>query len=262
MSMKPMLCHTAPGQPPQVPIGEQWIVEPKHDGIRLMVERADAGMVAYGGRNHSDHSGRYAAVEQQLEWLPAGTVLDGELVKVDGVGHVYIVFDMLTMGAIDVRRDPWLARRAMLEEMSKRFAAPVMLNSYEPASQGQYEEWVELGYEGAVAKNRNSSYQPGRRSWDWQKCKPEYTAEATIVSFEMGRGKSNTHVVSSMAVRMVASGALTSVGINGVMAKTALEDPESLIGKLVEIKHYGIFEDTGVPRHPGFVRLRPDLEAA
>ena len=258
--MKPMLCHTAPGQPPVVPTGEKWIVEPKHDGIRLMVERTDAGMLAYGGRNHANHSGRYQLVEQHLMWLPPGTVLDGELVKVNA-HHIYVVFDVLAVGAMDVRRDPWFARRAMLEGMSERFDGPVMLNQYARASQAQYEEWVEKGYEGAVAKNRDSSYQPGRRSWDWQKCKPEYTAEATIVGFEMGRGKSNGHLVSSMNVQMVASGSMTSVGVGGEVAKQALADPDSLIGKLVEIKHYGIFEDTGVPRHPNFVRLRPDLDA-
>jgi bifunctional non-homologous end joining protein LigD len=260
--MKPMLCHTAPGRPPVVPTGDQWIVEPKHDGIRLMVERRDGTMFVYGGRNHANHTGRYTVVEQHLIWLP-GTILDGELVKLANApgGHLYIVFDVLVVASIDVRHEPWTVRRALLEKLSEQFVGPVLLNKYAPASQGQYEEWVEQGHEGAVAKRIDSRYQSGRRSWDWQKCKPEYTAEATIVSFEMGRGKSNGHVVSSMNVQMAESGAMTSVGVSGDVAKQALADPQSLIGRLVEIKHYGIFADTGIPRHPGFVRLRPDLEA-
>jgi ATP-dependent DNA ligase len=262
-SMKPMLCHTAPlvERQPIVPTGPEWVIEPKHDGIRFMIEMTDNGVRCYGGRNWRDHTGGAPGIERALAWLPPGTMLDGERIGTGGE-YGYVAFDVLMCAGHDLRGLEWSERRKALEMIGRRMSGPVRINVYELASQEQYEAWVEQGLEGAVAKRTDSRYRSGKRSWDWQKCKPSYTAEARIVSFEMGRGKSNGHMVSSMTIRMLESGAMSSVGIGGEMAERALADPGSLIGRIVEIECGSIFEKTGVPRFPGFKRLRPDLEAA
>jgi hypothetical protein len=227
-----------------------------------MVERQDQ-MLVYGGRNHANHTGRYQPVELGLTWLPQGTIVDGELVKLLTGRHLYIVFDVLTWDGEDIRKRPWHERREQLEEAAGKFGGPVLLNKYALASQEQYEEWIEKGYEGAIAKKVSSTYQSGKRSWDWQKCKPEMTAEAKIVSFEMGRGKNNGHLISSMTIRMIdPPHALTSTAVGPEIRELAMRNQEALIGRTVQIDHFGIFGDTGKPRHPNGAKLRPDLDAA
>ncbi len=131
--LKPMLCASA-----DVPVcGPDWIAEPKLDGWRLLAVRDHDCVRIYGGRNGRNYTGRLPYLEGALfDALPAGTVLDGELVG-DSFAHVqtvmksnvahtpthgqgalrFVAFDVLCVDSEDWRGEEWMNRRTLLEDL-------------------------------------------------------------------------------------------------------------------------------------------------
>jgi len=250
-----------------VPEGGDWMIEPKYDGIRLMVHMTEQGIRVYGGRNGSDHTGNQPKIEHVLAQLPVDTVLDGELVHGAGKhldmsngAQMYVVFDVLRLNGTDVRSLPFRERRQLLEEMNNLEyfdGENVQMTPQLPCRQEVYEELVRLGWEGGMAKNMAAPYRSGKRSRDLLKLKPQWTDEAVVIGYEMGKGESNQTKVGALNIRMLETGAETSVGF-GCEVGEVFEH----VGKICEIAHFGLFADTGKPRHPGFVRWRPDRDPA
>jgi bifunctional non-homologous end joining protein LigD len=50
----------------------------------------------------------------------------------------------------------------------------------------------EFGFEGIVAKRKDSQYQPGRRSAAWQKIKAARSAEFVVAGYTQGQGARNS----------------------------------------------------------------------
>lgn len=270
LAPRPMLCHDVKGDLDLVPA--DWPIEQKLDGIRLMVVRTEDGVRTFGGRNGNEHTGGSPLVEQELLKLPPGTILDGEQVNGDGEltyradGELgdgvkrFVAFDVLQCGSQDVRGQQYGARRTLLEAMfwALKFDDQIRLVE-QSTDHAMHDAWLEAGFEGSVAKNPAGLYREGKRSRDMLKCKPQATADAVIVGYEMGKGQSNKHKVGALKISMLASddmltGAETSVGWSGTP-----EEAEALFGRIVEIRHHGISK-TGKPRHPVKPRLRPDLD--
>ncbi|CAB4198130.1 ATP-dependent DNA ligase [uncultured Caudovirales phage] len=266
--IKPMLCHDTKGDFGLIP--PDWVIEPKLDGWRWIVDRTADGVKSFGGRNAADHSGQVPAIAGALDWLPVGTVLDCELAPLEhglgspavssalangGDGLVLIVFDVLRLSGTDVCGLPWYQRREMLDLMATRFDNHlVTAASYTAANLEQHEAWLAAGFEGCVAKKRDSTYRPGKRSRDWLKVKPQSTAEAVVTGWVYGKGASNQEFAGALKLRMLDSGAETTCGFHATPA-----DADLMVDRLIEIRHHGIGE-SGKPRHPIFSRVREDLE--
>jgi ATP-dependent DNA ligase len=167
--------------------------EPKWDGYRLVVVRDATGTRLWSkqGRDLTDRFPDLAAAA--LAQVPAGTVLDGEVVVWGGdrldfgllqrrlvtppsrmaalaAAHPasYVAFDLLASGGTDQRRHPLRARRAALEELAQRWAPPMQL-SPATADPDEARQWAAdlrpLGIEGLVAKGAATRYAGGRREW-------------------------------------------------------------------------------------------------
>ncbi len=167
--------------------------EPKWDGYRLVVVRGATGTRLWSkqGRDLTDRFPDVAAAA--LAQVPAGTVVDGEVVVWGGerldfgllqrrlvtpptrmaalaAAHPasYVAFDLLAAGGTDQRRRPWRARRAALEELAQRWAPPLQLSPV-TADPDEARGWAEdlrpLGVEGLVAKGAATRYAGGRREW-------------------------------------------------------------------------------------------------
>jgi len=61
------------------------------------------------------------------------------------------------------------------------------VNSFEEATK-YHQKFLEDGYEGSIYRNINGIYK-GTRSWDLMKFKDFHDAEATIINYEIGKGK-------------------------------------------------------------------------
>ena len=170
----------------KLPEGPAWSYELKFDGYRAIGVKA-AGQVRLFSRNGKDFTRRFASVARALEALPNDTVVDGEIIAYDTDGrpsfnalqnrrttapalHLY-AFDLLTLSGESLTREPLERRRELLRTK----VMPLMPDSIRysetmVASPAQLIEAVrEQGFEGIVAKRRDSAYKPRQRSAAWQK---------------------------------------------------------------------------------------------
>jgi len=140
-----------------------------------------------------------------LRRLPAGTLVDGELVAFDADGRPdlrrllsrhgltdpwrirkaqhwcpvqYVLFDLLYLGGRCLMREPLVRRRDALAEVSEKLAVPEVVFSPAVIGAGRafYHKVVAAGHEGVMAKLLNSAYRPGKRSIAWKKVKPRSQA--------------------------------------------------------------------------------------
>jgi bifunctional non-homologous end joining protein LigD len=181
----------------EVPAGSEWEYELKFDGYRAIAFKT-RNRVHLASRNGKDFSQRFAELVGPLEALPDETVIDGEIVALDGSGHpsfnllqnyatreyslVFYVFDLLILAGKDLRNEPLELRRKLLHtRLMSRLAEPIRLSETIPASAAELIRAVrEQGLEGVIAKRHGSSYQPGRRSGAWVKMRVNRGQELVI----------------------------------------------------------------------------------
>jgi len=179
----------------RLPEGPEWLYEVKLDGYRAIAVKA-AGKVHLRSRNNKDFNGRYPPIVKALTALPDETVIDGELVALDQEGRpsfnllqnyreapiFYYVFDVLVLAGRNLTREPLEVRRRLLQPKLQpklkaplRYAAPLEgdLHDVLKAVQG-------YGFEGLIAKRRDSRYEPGLRSGAWRKMRINHGQEFVI----------------------------------------------------------------------------------
>ena len=137
-----------------------------------------------------------------LRHLPAGTLVDGELVAFDPEDRPdlprllrrhgltdpwrisqakrwcpvrYVVFDLLYHAGRCLLHEPLAGRRERLAEMVERLQVPEVIFSAGVVGAGTafYAAALAQGHEGLMAKHLASTYRPGRRSTAWRKIKPK-----------------------------------------------------------------------------------------
>jgi DNA ligase D-like protein (predicted ligase)/DNA ligase D-like protein (predicted polymerase)/DNA ligase D-like protein (predicted 3'-phosphoesterase) len=180
----------------------QWAFEAKWDGYRLLVE-ADHGEVRLRSRSGRDLTEEFP----QLRSLATGlsdhhAVLDGEVValNVSGVPSFsemqnraratrieFRAFDLLYLDGRSLLRAKYRDRRKLLETLGSAGGLNVPdLLSGDGAEALEYSR--EQQWEGVIAKKRDSTYQPGRRSASWVKDKYWDTQEVVIGGWRAGEG--------------------------------------------------------------------------
>jgi ATP-dependent DNA ligase len=75
----------------------------------------------------------------------------------------------------------------MLEDAIKKDTAYRMSEVVEEGAPF-FEAVKQMGLEGIMAKQRNSTYQPGKRSDSWLKIKTRQTLECLIIGYTQGKG--------------------------------------------------------------------------
>ena len=182
--------------------GSRWAYELKLDGYRAIAANTGEGIRLWS-RNGNDFTKRYAAIARGLAKLPAHTVIDGEVVAFDEEGRpsfgalqnadpkaplVYFVFDVLVLSARDVRGEPFEKRRGLLERhVLPTLTEPVRYTGELTAPLRDLLASVKAqGFEGLVAKRRDSRYEPGQRSGAWQKMRVNRGQELVIGGYTIG----------------------------------------------------------------------------
>jgi ATP-dependent DNA ligase len=274
---KPMLCESADAMPEDP---AAWVLEPKFDGWRTLVVIESTGVTVIGGRNDNTYSGKVPYIEQALAGaLPAGTVIDGELidpqggwngvqsVMTSGIAHkpsalspalTLVAFDVLQVNESDIRSLAWQNRRQILE--MTEWPANTYLSPTGTADAATHVRMLELGMEGSVIKRRDGVYQSGRRSTMWLKLKAIATEDCEIVGFEDGKN-GRAGEVGAILVKLPSGITTTASGMTDKVRADMLANPDNYLGKLVEIAHNGIMA-SGKPRHPRFKRMRDDRSPA
>jgi bifunctional non-homologous end joining protein LigD len=190
---------------PSIVEGPEWVFEEKYDGIRAVTSR-ERGRVKIWSRTLQDLTSGFPHIVDAVTALTNGDlVLDGELVALDakGVsrfqllqrrGHGgpatrYAVFDLLEHDGRSLVSRPLKERRATLERVIGRRTDPLFI-SRRMVRDGKaaYREAKRLGWEGVIAKDEGSPYEPGIRSRYWRKVKVRKESEFVIGGYTAPKG--------------------------------------------------------------------------
>jgi bifunctional non-homologous end joining protein LigD len=157
-------------------------------------------------RRGNDLTAQFPNIAEAYEQLPPRTLLDGELVAIDANGRISFnllqhhrsqaqalllyVFDVLIYRGINLLDEPLSKRREVLTNIMKplsRNASPIALSESIDASPAELISVVEeFGFEGVIAKRKDSCYEPGKRSGAWLKYKVNKSQEFVIGGYTPG----------------------------------------------------------------------------
>ncbi|OBJ05673.1 ATP-dependent DNA ligase [Mycobacterium sp. 1465703.0] len=179
-----------------------WAFEGKWDGYRLLVE-ADRGALRIRSRRGREVTQEYPELRSlAADLADHHVILDGEAVVLDSSGAPnfhemqnrgkgsrveFWAFDVLYLDGRSLLRASYRDRRRVLEMLGA--GGDLIVPDLLPGDGKQaLEESGRRGWEGVIAKRRDSTYQPGRRSSSWIKDKHWNTQEVVIGGWKAGEG--------------------------------------------------------------------------
>ncbi|WP_405497864.1 ATP-dependent DNA ligase [Streptomyces sp. NBC_00096] len=183
--------------------------EPKFDGHRLLVLRTLEG-VTLQARSGRIVTGAFPDLAAAARRLPAGTVLDGEVVVwhagrtefalvqrraaaataaraavlAQSLPASYAAFDVLELAGLDLRARPYERRRALLVDLLLPLGPPlqpVPMTTDPELAETWYETLPASGIEGLVVKRLDEAYPAGRRAW--RKLRHTNVRDAAVVGY-------------------------------------------------------------------------------
>ncbi len=205
--IKPMLALSSPPFD-----SESHIFELKWDGTRCILF-SESGKVRLQNRRLRDITYRYPEFSS-IKFKVNSIVIDGEIVvlsegkpdffKLQKREHIiendkikilselypatYIVFDILFIKERSLLSTPLIERRKILEDVYVPSDSCIISQSF---LQGEelFKEALKLGFEGIMAKEKNSPYIPGKRTSYWLKIKKFNEIDAVICGYTEGEGR-------------------------------------------------------------------------
>ena len=233
--VEPMLAKLADTLPTEGP----FLYEPKWDGFRAIVFRGGAG-VFIQSRDLKPLDRYFPELHAAfLDALPAGCVLDGEIVIATPRGldfdalqlrlhpaasrvnklaaespAEFVAFDLLAAGGRDVCGAPQGERRAMLERLLDAAKPPLHLTpmTRDPVVASEWLSRFEgAGLDGVIVKPEDGVYEPGKRAMI--KVKHARTADCVVAGFRWHKAGKNELVGSLLLGLYDAEGRLHHVGV-------------------------------------------------
>ena len=203
----------------------QWAFEGKWDGYRLLVD-ADHGKVRLRSRSGREVTKEFPQLASLADDLgDHHVVLDGEVVALDASGVPrftemqnrsratrieFWAFDLLYLDGRSLLRARYRDRRQLLETLAGAgsLIVPDLLpgDGAEALDYSRKHQW-----EGVIAKKRDSTYQPGRRSASWVKDKYWNTQEVVVGGWRAGEG-GRTSGIGSLLMGIPTAGGLHFAG--------------------------------------------------
>lgn len=192
--VSPMECREVRDES-ALPTGAEWQYELKFDGYRCIAIKQNNQVELYSRRGllFKQFLNLYKEIRKQP---PKSFILDGEVVALDADGrsdfnalqhagtrkldvHFY-AFDLLNLNGDDLAGLPLSRRQQMLHESFSQ--SPFF--HFSPPLSGSLKTILahirKFGFEGIIAKNRDSIYVPGTRSGAWVKKKLKQSDEFVV----------------------------------------------------------------------------------
>ncbi|NJW51367.1 DNA ligase D [Salinimicrobium oceani] len=193
--VKPMLATKAP----EIFNKANWIYELKWDGYRALAN-IQKGKVDLYSRNGISFKAKFREIYEQLKNIPHDVILDGEIVVLDESGKPvfqklqnyqkapsgelrYYVFDLLYLNGHNIMHLPLTERKSLLPAVIEDIPQVFYCDHVESMGKTFFEQAVESGMEGVIAKKADSQYAPGIRSDKWLKIKAFESQEALICGY-------------------------------------------------------------------------------
>jgi DNA ligase D-like protein (predicted ligase)/DNA ligase D-like protein (predicted polymerase)/DNA ligase D-like protein (predicted 3'-phosphoesterase) len=302
--IEPMLARAAE----KPPASADYIYEVKWDGIRAMVS-LDEGQISIRGRNGTDLTKQFPELLSNESFRATSALFDGEIVCLEADGKpdfrnviqrmqqkaqsgierarakhpaVCYLFDCLYLDGRPIINEPLTRRREWLGDAIKKGGAYRVSEVVEDGA-AFFEAVKQMGLEGIMAKQRTSTYLPGRRAESWLKIKARKTAESIIIGYTHGKGDraqsfGALHLAQGTASELKyvgkVGGGFDERSMQAVWAvlkdltvikrpikQRPLDDSQStwVEPKLVCEVQFASVTNDGLLREPVFLRLRPDL---
>ena len=204
--LEPMLARAAD----DIPVGPDWLYEPKWDGFRVIVFR-DGDDVVLGSRRGQPLQRFFPEILEPLRAaLPAQAVADGEIIIATSRGLDFdalqmrlhpaasrvarlaaetpatvILFDLLGSGGEDLRGEPLVTRRQrLLGAVTGNARVAVTPQTADPAEAREwFTQYEGAGLDGLIAKPEDSTYRSGERGWT--KIKHLRTVDCVVGGYRM-----------------------------------------------------------------------------
>ncbi|HET6959134.1 MAG TPA: ATP-dependent DNA ligase [Vicinamibacterales bacterium] len=233
--VEPMLAKLAE----ELPAGGPFLYEPKWDGFRAIVFRGHAD-VFIQSRDLRPLDRYFPELHRAfLDALPAGCVIDGEIVIATPRGldfdalqlrlhpaasrvaklskecpAEFVAFDLLAVDGCDVRAEAQRDRRARLERLLTNIGSPIHLTPM-TRDAGVAAEWLArfegAGLDGVIVKPEEGIYEPGKRAMI--KVKHARTADCAVAGFRWHKAGKNELVGSLLLGLFDREGRLHHVGV-------------------------------------------------
>jgi ATP-dependent DNA ligase len=259
--IEPMLAKLAEA----VPDGE-FLYEPKWDGFRAIVFRG-ASDVFIQSRELKPLDRYFPELhEALLTQLPAGCVIDGEIVITTPHGldfdalqmrlhpaasrvaklaaatpASFVAFDLLAVGGRTAMAKPQQERRALLERLSADVGPPLYLTpmTRDRATAARWLARFEgAGLDGVIAKPVGGSYQPGKRAMI--KVKHVRAAECAVAGFRWH--KTGTDAVGSLLLGLYDDG--------GVLQHVGVTSSFTMVMRKQLVKELAPLRKNALVKHP------------
>jgi ATP-dependent DNA ligase len=143
---------------------------------------------------------------------------------------------------------------AKLKKSPLKLVETIICNNEEELM-AAYDKFTAEGYEGAMARNLNATYEY-KRSSHLQKIKEFEDAEFEIIGVEEGRGKLQGHAGAFVCV--TEDGTQFKAKMSGDIKhlKNYWEKQDLFIGQMLTVKFQGLTGKNSVPRFPVGLRIR------
>jgi ATP-dependent DNA ligase len=236
----------------ELPVGDEWIFEPKWDGFRTLIFR-DGNEILIQSRDGKPLNRYFPELVEALQsQLPARCVLDGEIVVAKDGGLDFealqlrihpaasrvkllsqeiptsvVFFDLLCEGDQDLRGEPFHIRRQELESLLSSAAPPIHLTpaTYESSvASDWFRRFEGAGLDGVMAKPISGVYEPDKRVM--LKVKHERDCDCVVAGFRWHKQGERTMIGSLLLGLFDDAGALQHVG---VCASFTLEKRRELV---------------------------------
>jgi len=262
-----------------IPTAAGLLFEPKWDGFRSLIFRS-ADDVYIQSRDLKPLDRYFPDLhEVLLDRLPAGCVVDGEIViatengldfdalqlrlhpaasRVAKLAKVlpaaFVGFDLLAVNGTSIMDRPLSARRAALEHLLGTVKPPVYLTPM-TRDRDVAAEWLQrfegAGLDGVIAKPEDAAYQPGKRAMF--KIKHARTADCVVAGFRWH--KKHPDIIGSLLLGLFDDQAV--LHHVGVTSSFTIEKRRQLVTELEPLRK------DALTAHPwrAWARLREDASA-
>ncbi|KUI43937.1 ATP-dependent DNA ligase [Mycobacterium sp. IS-1590] len=250
----------------------QWAFEGKWDGYRVIID-ADRGRLTVRSRRGRDVTAEFPQFEAiAADLADHHVIIDGEAVALDESGVPsfsemqnrarstrveFWAFDILHLDGRSLLRAKYSDRRKLLEALAD--GGGLIVPDQLPGDGPEAMEYArKKRWEGVVAKKRDSTYQPGRRSKAWIKDKVWNTQEVVIGGWRQGEGGRSSGI-GSLMLGIPADGGLKFVGRVGTgFTDKALAQLKTTL-KPLETDESPFNERLPRPDAKGVTFVRPEL---
>ena len=250
-------------------------VDTKLDGIRCIADMSKKKLFSRNGKEFVN----YPTIMKELEQLAELTTLkiDGEIImgdfqnlmrtvsrKDDGIelakDAVYNIFDLI------IENIPFKERQLIIQNEIKNSIQLKNLKHLTIVHGDQinneeelitfYNDQLVKGYEGIMIKSFDGYYE-FKRSYSWQKMKPEETIDLPIVEVQEGTGKYKNQLGAFICLFANGKHVRVGSGFKDDEREKFWKEKQSLLGQIIEIKFQEKTND-GSLRFPVFIRFRND----